>query len=215
MAADVPADEAELGLLHAGGAERAGDVLDAAERRGDVDGRFILGLLVGQGTRDGLPGLADADFRRGGGVGELGAFRRALAERAHRAARELPLAVAAREGRVSGAGGERVVLDLEVLVGGVAQLLVEFAGDGVAPLADLDDLARVEAQRGDDGEPGAARGGPAEHRHVHALLARAEEAVASVPFAVVAVGREPIARLALFGVAEHGRDAQRRRAPGT
>ena len=96
----------------------------------------------------------------------------------------------------------------EVLVGVAAELLAEFARDGVAPAAHLDDLTRVEAQRLDDGEPRAARRRPAVHRHVHALDACAEEALVAVPLTVKSVRREPVAWLALLGMAEGGRDAK-------
>ena len=127
MSADVPADKAQFGVGNAGCTEGACDVRDAVERDCDMDRRLVLGLLVRQWAGDGLPGEADADFRRLDGTLQDGVVADTLAERLYGAARKLVFAVAARERRIARANRERMEDDLEVLVGVGAEFVVEEA----------------------------------------------------------------------------------------
>ncbi|MCR5752402.1 MAG: hypothetical protein K6G91_10590 [Kiritimatiellae bacterium] len=152
------ADKAQLGVADALSLKLAHYVLDAVERDGRPDLRLAFGRLVRNGTRDGLPRLADADFRRHDCLFKDLALGEALAERPDETSIELAFAVYLREVGVGGAGGPQMVVNHKILVRAAAELLLERGRNRVFALFDQDRLADIILERAYDRKAGDARG---------------------------------------------------------
>ena len=167
MPADVPPDEAKLGLVDALALEFIDDLFEPVERDRHVHLRLGLGRLFFHRGRDRLPAHADADFHRSRGVFQLGTVHDFFLQRFDRAVRLLELTVNARHVGVSRGLREEVELDLNVRVDLVVHQVGQIVEreDAVHAVFQVRDLFGLVAQAGQDDAHGAARGFDSEGRH--------------------------------------------------
>ena len=132
MSADVPAHEAEFGVLYASRLERTGDFNHTVKGYIWRYWRLGLGRLLQYGRGNRFPCLAYADFRRIDGLLQDGIRRSPFLERLHCATFQLAVSVGACDAAHRCITSFKAVKrDFEVLVGRLAQFAVKDAAHAV------------------------------------------------------------------------------------